>query len=650
MLGYWPNGYPDELLYSLCARYRERIGSPSSRSARLDLFGVKDIHDIVTFPSRLEHLAAQLPPAQNVTVAELINSHTVVPFHRMFMAQESAKRLETAIAENAIDSYESRGRSFLMRGDCLRYCAACAISDRERFGEAYWHRIHQLGHITVCPKHVVLLQRSALGTAEAETHFVSAEKAIPTCGLMPRSVSESPEFSFAIWLAQQSAWMLDHPGTVFLPDQIAQLYKMQLFRRKHASISGTIRMAEVEIFLSSLVTQRLLTSIGFDTGITLAQSHRVRRLVKRGIGTSLEHLMLLWCLDLSVDGLRAALSKIGYFESGPWPCLNPVCTHYRVNVIEKCERKTDARGQLFGLFTCACGFCYSRRGPDPDGASRYHQHKTIATGPTWDHALATMWRRSNLPVQEIASRLGTYHYQVMQTAARMGLPLKRGERPLKAPPIVKKEQLSEARERKRKEYRATLLHVLSATPSITRVELQRTCIPREMVWLQNNDHSWLEKTLPPKAMRGVVSRTSPIDWTSRDSALAVKVEAVRNMLLNDNRSPVRITRNRLLNALGFRRGLQSPSNLPKTNAALNNTAESLEECAVRRLYWLAKRAEELGEYWTRQALLEEARIRPHWRDLPMFIEAIADAERRAVRDRLTGKDQVRAPHQLDEAA
>ncbi len=338
------------------------------------------MHDIVTFPSRLEHLSAQLPHTQNATVAELINSHTVVPFHRMFMAQVSAKRLESAIAKNAIDSYESRGRSFLIRSDCLRFCAACAISDREQFGEAYWHRNHQLRHITVCPKHAVLLQRSTLGMTETETHFVSAEKAIPTCGSMPRSVSESQEFSFAIWLAKQSAWMLDNPGTAFLPDQVAQLYKMQLFRRRYASISGTIRMAEVELFLSSKMTQSVLASIGIDTGITLAQSDRVRRLVKRGIGTSLEHLMLLWCLNLSVEGLHAALSKIGNFESGPWPCLNPVCTHYRVNVIEECERKTDARGQLFGVFTCACGFGYSRRGPDPDGISRYCQHKIIATG------------------------------------------------------------------------------------------------------------------------------------------------------------------------------------------------------------------------------------------------------------------------------
>ncbi|MBR1752184.1 MAG: TniQ family protein [Ruminococcus sp.] len=35
----------------------------------------------------------------------------------------------------------------------LRYCPVCAADDREKYGETYWHRVHQIPEISVCAKH-----------------------------------------------------------------------------------------------------------------------------------------------------------------------------------------------------------------------------------------------------------------------------------------------------------------------------------------------------------------------------------------------------------------------------------------------------------------------------------------------------------------
>ncbi len=42
----------------------------------------------------------------------------------------------------------------------LRYCPMCVTEDRGKYGEAYWHRTHQISQLTVCPKHKCILRDS----------------------------------------------------------------------------------------------------------------------------------------------------------------------------------------------------------------------------------------------------------------------------------------------------------------------------------------------------------------------------------------------------------------------------------------------------------------------------------------------------------
>src|SRR5260370_39857782 len=44
----------------------------------------------------------------------------------------------------------------------LRYCALCAKDARVNFGECYWHRLHQLPGVEICPIHKVFLENSEI--------------------------------------------------------------------------------------------------------------------------------------------------------------------------------------------------------------------------------------------------------------------------------------------------------------------------------------------------------------------------------------------------------------------------------------------------------------------------------------------------------
>jgi hypothetical protein len=79
MIGFFPDPYPDELLYSACARYGERVNYPNKQMMVRDLFGKRGLSAIVDFPTRLEFLLSSIPN-HKYSAEEIINQKTLYPF------------------------------------------------------------------------------------------------------------------------------------------------------------------------------------------------------------------------------------------------------------------------------------------------------------------------------------------------------------------------------------------------------------------------------------------------------------------------------------------------------------------------------------------------------------------------------------------
>jgi len=67
MIATLPTPYPDELLYSLCARYCDRMHYPSKRSAIQELFGTGNVIASVGLPSHIDDFVAALPQGHRFT-------------------------------------------------------------------------------------------------------------------------------------------------------------------------------------------------------------------------------------------------------------------------------------------------------------------------------------------------------------------------------------------------------------------------------------------------------------------------------------------------------------------------------------------------------------------------------------------------------
>ncbi|EAQ6061414.1 transposase, partial [Salmonella enterica] len=79
MLSFFPTPYPDELMYSVFARYHARSGNVSFKSTLQDLFGSEAIVSSIGFSSQLHALIQRLPKGAVYTDDDFIDKHTIFP-------------------------------------------------------------------------------------------------------------------------------------------------------------------------------------------------------------------------------------------------------------------------------------------------------------------------------------------------------------------------------------------------------------------------------------------------------------------------------------------------------------------------------------------------------------------------------------------
>lgn len=183
MIGCFPTLYPGEALYSGAARYCDRMGFPTMRAAVDDLYGPGSAAAVVDLPCYLGHLAGNLPPENCYTVDYLIDNHTLLPLYAPFLPTGRVAQLRAGMSASGGSSIHMRAgimASSIPASSTLRFCPACVTDDRQQYGESYWHLVHQVPGVLLCPKHGALVQDSTVSLVKRRTRyeFISAERAV----------------------------------------------------------------------------------------------------------------------------------------------------------------------------------------------------------------------------------------------------------------------------------------------------------------------------------------------------------------------------------------------------------------------------------------------------------------------------------------
>lgn len=150
---FFPTPAPDELIYSLLARYARMAGGLPPREAMAQVFNSPQRAAAWDLPCHLGQLATSI----HMPVSHLIDRHTLLPYYgsslpagritalkRWMTGDRHGGHIHAAIGVTA---------SVVVSTTRLRYCSECAVKDAEEWGAPVWHRLHQCPGVVWCPLH-----------------------------------------------------------------------------------------------------------------------------------------------------------------------------------------------------------------------------------------------------------------------------------------------------------------------------------------------------------------------------------------------------------------------------------------------------------------------------------------------------------------
>lgn len=181
MIAYFPTAYPDELLYSQLARYYTKSGYMAYTFAAEELFVSKTVRPDMNFINSYTPAALQAI-TRNMPMEAVVEKHTMFPCYGRFLPKERRQKAFQSLVSMTGNYHNLLPIPQSKNGEirCLRYCTACVTNDREQYGEAYWHRIHQIIGIQVCPTHQCYLMDSGVTiSGKATPSLKTAEEIIP---------------------------------------------------------------------------------------------------------------------------------------------------------------------------------------------------------------------------------------------------------------------------------------------------------------------------------------------------------------------------------------------------------------------------------------------------------------------------------------
>lgn len=155
--GFFLSPFPDETLHSLLSRYCRLTGFASVRQAFSNVEHSYTFTRNTSFPCHLKESERLLKPVTGLDTNALISRHTLLPYFQPFMSPE-----QLVMTRRQMESRNGQGlkmrlgliASSLERYVRVRFCPVCLAEDDQKHGQAYWHRVHQLPGVWICPHHV----------------------------------------------------------------------------------------------------------------------------------------------------------------------------------------------------------------------------------------------------------------------------------------------------------------------------------------------------------------------------------------------------------------------------------------------------------------------------------------------------------------
>lgn len=615
LLGFFPTPYPDELLYSILARYHIRSGNFSPKATLFDLFGSTSVSSVVDLPGHLDALVDNMPPGSVFSAESILFNHTLFPFYAPFLPPERASEILSCMKGSSGGSIH--GKAGIMASNFeiprfLRFCPTCFLEDTEIYGEPYWHRLHQVPGVLVCQKHLTVLTDSTVRVSGYKKHEFHAPNEI-NCTISPQKISYTGEVLEKLCLiAEDVEFLLKNRLSSLSPFELQERYLSLLIDKDLATPTGRVRQRDLSTGFLNYYGNELLNLL--QSPVNKSSDSWLNNIVRkhRKAFHPIRHLLLLRFLSTPIEYFFAKSSEYKPlpFGEAPWPCLNAGSNHYKENTVYKCDitRCCDTKKPV-GTFYCSCGFIYSRRGPDREINDRYKIGRIKSFGKEWEARLRYLVEEEKLSMRETARRLRVDANTVKKYALNLGLKhswkLSTSFQAISNKESPGNKEPSSLRDK----YRANWLNAQILYPEFKKTQL-RSLLPKEYAWLYCHDRNWLDFNSPVTEKKRYVDKR--VNWEERDKKILKDAAEVVNSLKTSAGKPIRITISRVAKEIGVLSIVEKHlDKLSLTKKFLEKSVETIEDYQARRVTWAAREIFNAGEEVKSWKIMRKAGLRPN---------------------------------------
>lgn len=273
---YIPAIYPDELVYSFFCRYYVHSGCFSHKMALSDIFCKRSDNPSKEFIGHLND-NAQKQVEKCYPIKELILKHTMFPQYARFIPLRQKEKAMYHLEFDFCDVHHLFAILPRTEADSfLKYCPLCVEEDRQKYGETYWHRTHQIRNLQACSKHKCYLEQSeVIAKSENCFTFCPAEEYINY--VEPRIVNNDDGLKYAEYLTDVFNSPLDFSkdipiNTVFYYAMMGTPYMKSSGKMRHTKelsdhLSTYFKTIGISGISSVYQIQRVLLGKRFDFSV-----------------------------------------------------------------------------------------------------------------------------------------------------------------------------------------------------------------------------------------------------------------------------------------------------------------------------------------------------------------------------------------------
>ena len=580
---FFPTPYPDEMFYSVLCRYHQRSGAPPCTRMSRSMWG-KRVSVNILLAQSLGQIAQFIPTQTGLTAHYFAVNNTVYPFLKPLMTEERGQqllRLLESSQQEIQQAYLSSGlaKSGSPKWQFLRCCEKCWQEDIHKYGEVYWHRLHQLPGILMCPIHSIPTRNTTVFLSDTNVKFHLASPGLITNETVPVYSSDTAEMLTN--LAGDAAWLMRHGEKLPSSKIMFALFDQLLCLKGYRRLGGSgMKVAVFHAELLEFYGSDVLAALCVGSNVVAPWSQLVITRTENLLYPMYYLLLMRFLANSAKVFYTCQHETVHPYGEGPWPCRNPVCPHYLQNAIKDLKANLSLSSRHPLTFQCLhCGFTYRHRHPFSKESPLTGKLSIINRGWLWMETFQKLVE-DGTPFYRIAEILHCPLNSVKQLAVEQGFLLTDKESPERNYHYSRSSVENSSQDSVEPPvYRHIWLQAMRAHPDASRTFLMRQ-YPMAYRWLSSNDREWYEAYTP------VPARGKSRNWAAKDEETLRKCKAAVEYIRNMPGRPVWINR-RSIEKYG---GIQLYKNLadgklPKTQAYLDEVMESNDEWRKKKIQW-----------------------------------------------------------------